>query len=39
MNKQHLETITDKLAISAKQIENTARLLEEGGYCALCFPI
>ncbi len=30
MNKQHLETITDKLAISAKQIENTARLLEEG---------
>lgn len=30
MNKQHLEIITDKLAISTKQIENTARLLEEG---------
>ena len=30
MNKEYLEIITDKLAISAKQIENTARLLEEG---------
>lgn len=30
MNKQHLEIITGKLAISAKQIENTAKLLEEG---------
>lgn len=30
MNKEHLEIITDKLAISAKQIENTARLLEGG---------
>jgi len=30
MNKEHLEIITDKLAISAKQIENTARLLEKG---------
>lgn len=30
MNKEHLEIITDKLVISAKQIENTARLLEEG---------
>jgi len=29
MNKQHLEIITDKLAISAEQIENTVRLLEE----------
>jgi len=30
MNKEHLEIITDELIISAKQIENTARLLEEG---------
>jgi uncharacterized protein len=30
MNEEHLEIITDKLVISAKQIENTARLLEEG---------
>lgn len=30
MNKQHLEIITGKLAISAKQIENTVKLLEEG---------
>lgn len=30
MNKEHLEIITDKLVISAKQIENTAKLLEEG---------
>ena len=30
MNKEHLEIITDKLPISAKQIENTARLLEGG---------
>jgi uncharacterized protein len=30
MNKQHLEIIADKLAISAKQIENTVKLLEEG---------
>ncbi len=30
MNKVHLEIITDKLTISAKQIENTARLLEQG---------
>ena len=30
MNQQHLEIITGKLAISAKQIENTVKLLEEG---------
>ena len=30
MNKEHLEIVADKLPISAKQIENTARLLEEG---------
>ncbi len=30
MNQQHLEIITGKLAISAKQIKNTVKLLEEG---------
>ncbi len=30
MNQQHLEIITGKLAISARQIENTVKLLEEG---------
>ncbi len=29
MNKQHLEIITDKLAISARQIESTVELLEK----------